>query len=140
MKVLECSSRGDKRFSAMYAKIGDETIEGVFQSRKLGANGRPVGKGRKPVYVLINGERHEDISLLSELYYALWHHYLTKRPRLIAVLEEYDGYTDMFDKSGRTWLKTEDHTQLKKGPINSQAEAIAAFMAGRPLHPLFEGR
>lgn len=136
MRVLECSSKGDKRFSAFYAKLGNRSIEEIFQSRKLGEDGQPVGKGRKPAYVLIRDERHP-LPMLSELYYALWHRYLTRHPSLIEFLESYDGFTDQFDKSGRVWLKTEDHTLLKKGPINSQAEAIAAFMSGRPLHPLF---
>lgn len=39
---LECSSRGDKRFSAFYARIkslGYKSIEELYQAKKVFANG-----------------------------------------------------------------------------------------------------
>ena len=35
---LECSSRGDKRFSAFYARIKGKTIEEIYQSAKIFAD------------------------------------------------------------------------------------------------------
>lgn len=136
-RILECSSRGDKRFSAFFARFSDgRTIEQIYQAAKVDANGVPVGKGKRAHHVVVKGQVHP-IELLSEFYYALWWHYLTKRPPLVEVLREYDGFTDMFDRSRRTWLVSDDHTEVGKGPINSQAEAIAAFMAGREPHQAF---
>lgn len=51
MKILECSSKGDKRFSAFYAKIKVfgiyDSIENHYQNCKRDSNGRPVKKGQK---------------------------------------------------------------------------------------------
>ena len=51
---LECSSRGDKRFSALYAKVGGSSIEDQYQAFKVFEDGstglsREEAKGRKAV-------------------------------------------------------------------------------------------
>lgn len=54
---LECSSRGDKRFSAFYARIkkyGNKTIEELYQAAKVFEDGSTgltwrEAKGRKAV-------------------------------------------------------------------------------------------
>ena len=59
MKILECSSRGDKRFNALYAKVKvfgfEDSIENHYQRCKRDKNGNPVKKGQKVDYIIING-------------------------------------------------------------------------------------
>lgn len=51
MKILECSSRGDKRFSAFYAKVEVfsklDSIENHYQSCKRTVDNRPAKKLRQ---------------------------------------------------------------------------------------------
>ena len=107
-KVLECSSKGDKRFSALYAKVYVngvyDTIENHYQRAKLfeDENGELKGvidwkeaKGRKPVAFLINGYKLP-LSFGLMFYKLLWYKYLKSNPELEEVLLEYDDYNDMF--------------------------------------------
>ena len=60
MRILECSSKGDRRFSAFYAKISFygkiDSIEHIYQSVKRDKNGDLVNKGKKAEirYVMSN--------------------------------------------------------------------------------------
>ena len=49
--ILECSSKGDKRFSALYAKVKVfgvyDSIENHYQNCKRDINNQVVGKGKK---------------------------------------------------------------------------------------------
>lgn len=138
MPTLECSSRGDRRFSAFHARFPDgRSIESIYQTAKVGLDGLPVGKGRRPAAIRLRDGQEFPVVLLSEFYYSLWWHYLARRSDLVAVLRSYNKFTDAFDRSGRTWLVAENHTIVGKGPINSQAEAIAAYLAGRNVHQAF---
>jgi hypothetical protein len=73
---LECSSKGDKRFSAFYAEIkclGNRRIEAVFQAAKIfedGSTGLSIkeAKGRKAV----NSDE------LQVLYSELWNTYISE--------------------------------------------------------------
>lgn len=64
MKVLECSSKGDKRLSAFYAKINlfgnYNSIENHYQLSKRIGNFVPKTwrdmKGKKPTHICINGK------------------------------------------------------------------------------------
>jgi hypothetical protein len=92
---LECSSRGDKRFSAFYAKVGEKTIEERYQSYKIfedGSTGLSIkeAKGRKPV-------NH----FAAAVYYeGLWRIYLAKNPQLFEVLQQATGLSDIFGEEG----------------------------------------
>lgn len=51
---IECSSKGDKRFSAFYARVNGKSIEEQYQSAKVFHDGSTglhwrKAKGRKPV-------------------------------------------------------------------------------------------
>lgn len=129
MKILECSSKGDRRFSAFYAKVvvGGvlQSIEDHYQLAKRFRQGvwiiRPHtwrdAKGKKPVHFDIAGKAYP-VELLSEFYYALWHRFLSERPDLVEFLKGFDGYTDMFARPGG----------------NSQAECIRAYVKdNRPV-------
>ena len=96
--ILECSSRGDKRFSAFYARIkrlGNMTIEELYQSCKVFPDGSTnlsprEAKGRKAVNM-------EYCAIMYDLY---WGMYLDENPDLVEYLKEYNGYSDMFGKPG----------------------------------------
>ena len=68
-KVLECSSRGDRRFSAMYAKVEVfgvmDTIENHYQRGKRDANGSPVKKGRPVDHFILNGHKYP-VAMLTD--------------------------------------------------------------------------
>jgi hypothetical protein len=96
MKVLECSSRGDRRFSAFYAKLPDgRSIEEHYQcdvkGHDPGGRNWRKGKGKPPV------DRSVDT---QSAYDNLWRQWLALNPELrteLARLKQ-DGYvfSDMF--------------------------------------------
>lgn len=92
---LECSSKGDKRFSAFYAIVNGESIESQYQAAKIfadGSTGLPwkKAKGKKPV----------NIEEVSKLYKDLWKQYLLENPLLIRGLKQASGLSDIFGQKG----------------------------------------
>lgn len=102
---LECSSKGDKRFSAFYARIPSEsnlTIEELYQRAKIFADGSTglswrEAKGRKG----INQE------FVSTLYSQLWDKYIEERPELLSILKQASGVSDLFGQQGHCCQATE---------------------------------
>lgn len=115
MKVLECSSRGDKRFSAFYAKVSVfgryDSIENHYQKAKRLKNGDIAGKGKKPDKLIINNKEY-DIKYLTPFYNMLWIKYLDQNQDLVTFAEEYEDFNDMF--KGRS--------------INCQANSIRQYV------------
>ncbi len=92
---LECSSRGDKRFSAFYAKVDGVSIEDQYQGAKIfkgGVTGLSwrEAKGKKPI----------NIRTVSILYKELWKKYLNTNPHLIMGLKQQSGLSDIFGQEG----------------------------------------
>ena len=102
---LECSSKGDKRLSAFYARVkgrGNQTIETLYQAAKRfpdGSTGLSVkdAKGRQPV-------NHKEISIL---YADLWNEYISENSELIPVLVAASGLSDIFGQAGHVCQATE---------------------------------
>lgn len=102
---LECSSRGDKRFSAFYARVkkyGNKTIEELYQAAKVFEDGSTgltwrEAKGRKAV----NAEE------TARLYRKLWQRYIKENPRLLRVLIDASGLSDIFGQEGHMCQATE---------------------------------
>lgn len=100
-KVLECSTGGDRRYSAMCAlvSIGDirDTIENIYQNAKIKTSGKVAGKGKTADYMLcpITGDRY-DRRQASYLYKVLWLLYFKQNPHLLNYAKEFDDYNDMF--------------------------------------------
>ncbi len=125
-RVLECSTKGDARFSALCAEVmvcgKTQTIEDHYQlSKRFREGGRIVvpkhfkqAKGRKPVNFSIADEIF-DVEELTSWYVYLWVKYLDENPNLVKVLEKYDDYSDMF----------------KRNSINCQADVIRDYMKDR---------
>lgn len=99
---LECSSRGDKRFSAFFARVNGRSIEEQYQAAKVFEDGKTglgwrEAKGRKPV----NAEA------VATLYSALWDQYIAEHPELLKVLQAATGLSDMFGQPGHVCQATE---------------------------------
>ena len=96
---LECSSKGDKRFSAFSARIrteGNKSIEELYQAFKVFSDGSTglswrEAKGKSPV----------NISDCIVYYNKLWILYLRENPELVEVLVKQTGLSDIFGQTGR---------------------------------------
>lgn len=115
MRNLECSSAGDRRFSAFYAKVNFngvyDTIENHYQKVKRGENNESVGKGKKVHHFVIN-DRIFEPQELTAYYRLLWYTYLKQHPDLVAFAKQFDTFTDKF--RGKC--------------INCQADCVKAFV------------
>lgn len=98
MNNLECSSKGDKRFSAFYARIkkyNNQSIEALYQNSKRTKDGSIPGKGKKVDYMVWNNKKYKPSSL-SKLYEHLWRVYFKENPKLLEYACQFDTFTDMF--------------------------------------------
>lgn len=94
----ECSSKGDKRFSAFWARLrclGNKSIEEVYQAAKVFEDGSTglswkEAKGRKPVNA-------DDV---RKLYSELWDEYFRENPDLVDVIADKTGFSDIYGQSG----------------------------------------
>lgn len=134
MKVLECSSKGDKRFSAFYAKVnilgtfqsieqhyqyakifyiedqhGDIKLESFTDIKKIKQLQR---QGNAPVRFRV-GKYDYPIEYLTMYYKLLWLTYLDKHPELVRYASQFDEFTDMF---------------RGKNTVNCQADVIKQYI------------
>ena len=118
-KVLECSSKGDKRFSAMYANVEAfsvmDTIENHYQKSKRDTNGNPVKKGQPVDHMVLAGRKFSP-EMLTAWYRLLWIKYLDQNPELVEYAKQYDEFNDMF---------------RSRNMINCQADVITDYIADR---------
>lgn len=102
---LECSSRGDRRFSAFHARLArynDQSIETLYQAMKRFADGTTgldwrAAKGRQAV----NAEE------CTAWYAHFWDQYIFENPHLLDVLRAASGLSDMFGQPGHCCQATE---------------------------------
>jgi hypothetical protein len=99
-KILQCDSKGDKRFSAFYAKVSIKdrkpiSIEKYYQSIKRDENGKIPGKGKTVDHCIIEGKRYP-ASKLTWAYRRLWKLYFEQNPELLRYAEQFDEFTDRF--------------------------------------------
>lgn len=95
---LECSTRGDRRFSAFVARIkmrGNRSIEELYQAAKIFEDGSTNlswqdAKGRKAI----------NQTEVSQLYSTLWDEYINENPHLVDVLLAATGLSDIFGQPG----------------------------------------
>ena len=111
---LECSSRGDKRFSAMCAYVDvhgkNMSIENAYQQAKVfivdGRMVRPTSwrdvKGKQaPLRGLTPAHAYLhpvilDVTYLTDIYGMLWCKYFMRNPDLLAYIEQFDTFSDLF--------------------------------------------
>lgn len=102
---LECSSKGDRRFSAFYAKLpsyANRSIEEIYQASKVFEDGSTglawkEAKGRRPI----------NLKFCTELYSLLWDEYIKNNKHLLKVLKEASGISDIFGQEGHCCQATE---------------------------------
>lgn len=99
---LECSSRGDKRFSAFYARVDGKSIEDAYQAAKVFEDGSTGHSWRTA-----KGKRAVNMEEVAALYSQLWDRYIEERPELLAVLRAATGLSDMFGQVGHVCQATE---------------------------------
>ena len=95
---LECSTKGDGRFSALRARLrgyGNQTIEEVYQGAKVfedGSTNLPwrEAKGRPAVNAVE----------VRALYGTLWNEYFAENPYLYEVVMAHTGFSDVFGRAG----------------------------------------
>ena len=105
---LECSTRGDKRFSALIARLrsrGNRTIEEIYQGAKVfEIDGRQVSG---LAWREAKGRRAVNADEVRALYGTLWDEYLAENPGYLAALTAATGLADMFGQPGSACQATE---------------------------------
>ena len=101
---LECSSRGDKRFSAFYARVNGASIEDAYQGAKIFKEGDQIFTGLS--WREAKGKKAINQENVSKFYDQLWKQYLVENPHLINVLKEASGLSDMFGQKGHVCQAT----------------------------------
>lgn len=127
VKILECSTVGDKRFSAFYAKVSVngkfDAIENHYQTAKrfIDENGEVISptywkeaKGKAPVFAEIAGIQLP-ISYLSQFYKLLWVKYFDQNPELLYVASTYDDFSDRFKGKSKNCQADVIRDIVKKG-------------------------
>lgn len=125
MKILECSSKGDIRFSALGAKVTmhgmNQTIENWYQLSKNFNGKRPKSTnqakhiqhlGYNPTSFFIFDNEY-DIKYLTAWYELLWVKYLDKNKELIEYARQFDDFHDVY---------------RNKNTINCQADVIRDYI------------
>ena len=104
MKKLQCDSKGDKRYSAFYAKVDVngklDSIENHYQlSKRVYGKEAPKSwremKGIKPSYFVIGSKMFPN-ELFSQYYKLLWVKYFDKNPDLYEYACQFDEFVDIF--------------------------------------------
>lgn len=98
-KVLYCDSRGDKRFSAFYAKVNldgiIDSIENFYQNSKRDEYGNIPGKGRKVSYMVFRSKKLP-ANKLTDFYKYLWKLYFQQNPELLEYASQFEEFIDRF--------------------------------------------
>lgn len=112
MNYYEVSSAGDKRFSALYARLEDgRSVEEHYQCNIKGYRSWREGKGKPPL-------RPMSMENSFEAYVALWRRYLNLNPKLLIELRKICANATLRDR-------------FAKGPIN-QASALEFIVHEQP--------
>lgn len=92
---LECSTRGDKRFSPFYAIVNGRSIEEQYQAAKIFEDGSTGLNWKKA-----KGRRATNMNECAILYEKLWRQYISEHPGLVDILKRAYGLSDMFATKG----------------------------------------
>lgn len=98
---LECSSRGDRRFSALYASVNGMCIEQQYQEAKVFADGMPRHMWDAKGLRAVNQDK------VRALYSSLWNQYIIEHPELLMELRNATGLSDVFGQPGHACQATE---------------------------------
>lgn len=131
--VLECSTKGDKRFSAFncYIKLFgvEDVIEFHYQLSKRNEkvpepdlfgdwahkfNYLKTMRGKSVDYIEIGGKKF-DAELLPQFYHLLWAKFLDNNKELVKYLQIFDDYNDIFKGRSRSCQSDSIRTYIKEG-------------------------
>lgn len=106
---LECSSRGDKRFSAFCAMVGGSSIEDQYQRCKVFDTPHGLVMYMPPGLAKGLGRlfRVKNMLQCRELYANRWDVYIKLNPDLLDVLRAASGLSDVFGKPHHACQATE---------------------------------
>lgn len=100
MNNLECSSAGDRRFSAFYAYVDvngfSAPIEYHYQSCKKNIYGLSAPKGAHVDHIIIINGKKLPACFLTPFYKLLWVKYLDAHPELVAYARKFDSFSDRY--------------------------------------------
>lgn len=102
---IECSSQGDSRLSAFYARIrsrGNRSIEDLYQGAKVFEDGRTKLGWREA-----KGKRAVNMAEVTSLYSSLWDEFIAENPGLLKVLTAASGLSDKFGQPDHCCQATE---------------------------------
>lgn len=94
---LECSSKGDKRFSAFYARpksLEGLSIEEAYQKMKIFENGRT-----NLHWTEAKGQKARNQAECAEAYEKWWKEYVEEN-NLLPILQKASGLSDIFGQVG----------------------------------------
>lgn len=102
---LECSSAGDRRFSAFYAKVDGRSIEAQYQAFKVfrTRHGFQTGLSWREA----KGRHAVNMEDCAKLYALLWDQYIAEHPELLEVLRAASGLSDKYGQVGHVCQATE---------------------------------
>lgn len=140
MNILECSSKGDKRFSAFYAKIKlfgkYDSIENHYQLAKRFGDFIPRtwkdSKGKKPTHLHINGKDY-DLKYTIAFYELMWVKYLDENPELVEYAKQFDEFHDMFKGKNAVVCQADvirDYIQKGRGYVIGKHKEFIELMRG----------
>lgn len=132
--ILECSSKGDKRFSAFSAKIKifgkNDTIENHYQMAKRIGEFKPESwrdiKGKKFTHFELDNKKIP-LELSGQFYDFLWIIYLDSNPFLRKYSSMYSDYGDMF-KSKKSYVCQADSIRKYHNNRESIIDEIGDFL------------
>lgn len=114
---LECSSRGDRRFSALFAVVRGKPIEHWYQYAKdFGFDASNLNWRDR------QGLACENTEEVRALYEDLWDEYMASHSELLPVIMEASGLSDMFGKTGHACQAT-SLWRIRNQAIAEQAPA-----------------
>lgn len=102
---LECSSKGDRRFSAFSARIKareNQSIEELYQAFKIFEDGKTGLTWREA-----KGKKAVNQKEAAEFYSKLWNEYMEENPELLEVLKDAVGLSDIFGQTNHCCQATE---------------------------------
>lgn len=100
---LECSTKGDTRFSPFYAYpsiIGGMSIEEAYHALKVFDDGSTGLSWRAAKAKRRAGSRVINQDECNAIYSYLWDCYITEHPELLDVIRSATGLSDMFGQPG----------------------------------------
>lgn len=98
---LECSTKGDKRFSPFFARpscLDGASIEDAYHAAKVFEDGTTGLGWREAKDYRLAGHTVTNQDELNEIYTFLWDRYIDENPELLAELKAATGLSDMFGR------------------------------------------